>query len=160
MNLEKIKQRVATLDKDDYWGADKREWPGNENLQHWVFSANQMGDGVGAFASKTDADFIAHARQDIPALIAEVERLQFIEQNAQCFIEETQQTNRVMNEFREDYFKLREKHFFTDLENKRLREALAFYAISENHENISYSQQYSKVAKDFGEKARQALGSE
>lgn len=38
--------------------------------------------------TKQDAKFIAHARQDIPALIAEVERLQRFEQKAIYVIEE------------------------------------------------------------------------
>lgn len=36
---------------------------------------------------KANAAFIAHARADIPALVAEVERLQMIEQAAKKFIE-------------------------------------------------------------------------
>lgn len=79
-----------------------------------------------------DSRFIAHARQDVPALIAEVERLQQFEQKAIYVIEE----------------------------NKRLREALKFYADEQKY-TLAYDSNLVgtvEISKDNGKKARQALG--
>lgn len=78
-----------------------------------------------------DANFIAHARQDVPELIAEVERLQRFEQKAIYAIEE----------------------------NRKLREALEFYADEDNY-NIPYTRQFSDVHNEGGNIARKALGGE
>lgn len=75
-----------------------------------------------------DSRFIAHARQDTPALIDEIERLQQFERKAICTIEE----------------------------NKRLREALKFYADEENYYR-PYTEEFSKVHNEGGRIARQAL---
>lgn len=70
-DLNTIKERAkkATFGP---WYVDDERWPGNANLQYWF---NTHYDGVGAAATKADAEFIAHAREDIPRLVAEVERL-------------------------------------------------------------------------------------
>lgn len=71
--------------------------------------------------------------KDVPATIAEVERLQQFEQKA----------------------------IYTIEENKRLREALEFYADEENyewHEINDLETMPGDVLNDNGKKARQALG--
>jgi hypothetical protein len=70
-DLNMIKERAKKATPGP-WYADDERWPGNENLQYW-FDTHY--DGVGAAATKADAEFIAHAREDIPRLVAEVERL-------------------------------------------------------------------------------------
>lgn len=42
-------------------------------------------------------------------------------------------------------------------ENKRLREALEFYADENSYRKIGFAELYSPAEKDFGQKARQAL---
>ncbi|MEK3817477.1 hypothetical protein [Bacillus sp. FSL K6-1284] len=70
--LEAIRQRVGAA-TESYWAADDSEWPGNENLRYWV---NTYWDGVAAAVTKEDAEFIAHARQDIPDLLDHIAALQ------------------------------------------------------------------------------------
>ncbi|MGG1445062.1 hypothetical protein ABE354_24020 [Brevibacillus laterosporus] len=64
------------------WNADRVEWPGNENLRHWVMTHE---DGLACAVSYEDARFIAEARDRWPHAIeralsaeAEVERLRTI----------------------------------------------------------------------------------
>ena len=63
--LEDLRQRLEKA-TGSYWNVDDCEWPGNENLRYWV---NTHWDGIAAAVTKEDAEFIAHARQDIPALL-------------------------------------------------------------------------------------------
>lgn len=108
MNLEEIKKRV-----DD---ATPGKWEARGESDPYI-SEVEVDNGFGkesivSSQKHGDIEFIAHARQDIPNLIAEVERL---------------------------------------------RKALEFYANPYHNTNISFSEQYSIVAKDNGETARQAL---
>ncbi len=64
MNLDKIRARIDA--------ASKGPWQGGEDGLVW---APRLGDPVSASTEQADAEFIAHARTDIPALLAEVERL-------------------------------------------------------------------------------------
>ncbi len=74
-DLEEIRERAEKA-TDGYWTADTETWPGNDNLQHWVsYIDNHGSDGLCAAARSDDATFIAHAREDIPKLLAEIERL-------------------------------------------------------------------------------------
>jgi hypothetical protein len=73
--------------KARYEAATPGEWEAyNRGLKH-DFDVRVFGDddneiditgwyGKGMFGRFADADFVAHAHQDIPALVAEVERLQ------------------------------------------------------------------------------------
>lgn len=70
-DLNMIKERAKKATPGP-WYADDEKWPGNANLQYW-FDTHY--DGVGAAATKADAEFIANAREDIPKLVAEIERL-------------------------------------------------------------------------------------
>lgn len=72
--LQAIKERMNSADSG-FWIAEHSEWPGNSNLQYWVNSTELDGDGLCACVDIKDAEFIAHARQDVPKLVAEVERL-------------------------------------------------------------------------------------
>lgn len=72
--LAQIKERAEKA-TPGYWFADSHEWDGNKNLRYWTNSSALMGDGLCASVTKADAEFIAHAREDIPQLVAEVERL-------------------------------------------------------------------------------------
>ncbi|KRT88672.1 hypothetical protein [Bacillus paralicheniformis] len=69
--LEAIRQRTEAA-TESYWAADDCEWPGNENLRYWV---KTHWDGVAAAVTKEDAEFIANARQDIPALLDHIAEL-------------------------------------------------------------------------------------
>ena len=83
--LQAIKKRMNSADSG-IWIADHKEWPGNSNLQYWVNSTELDGDGLCACVDIEDAEFIAHARQDIPMLVAEVERLREALEKAQSEI--------------------------------------------------------------------------
>ncbi|QHZ45848.1 hypothetical protein [Bacillus sp. NSP9.1] len=78
--LEAIRQRVEAA-TESYWAADDSEWPGNENLRYWV---NTHWDGVAAAVTKEDAEFIAHARQDIPTLLDHIAELNEIVSRCRC----------------------------------------------------------------------------
>ncbi|MCY8997958.1 hypothetical protein [Bacillus inaquosorum] len=70
--LEEIRQR-AEVATEGFWNADVREWPGNENLRYWI---NTLEDGLAAAVTKEDAEFIANAHQDIPALLNHINKLE------------------------------------------------------------------------------------
>lgn len=64
LNLDAIKARLAAASEGPWsWGEDGLVW------------APRLGDPVSGSTEVEDAAFIAHAREDIPALVAEVEKL-------------------------------------------------------------------------------------
>ena len=65
--LEEIKERVAK--------ATPGEWDVFDDI--WVAQGDGLtiGENIAKCEVEADADFIAHARQDVPELVAEVERL-------------------------------------------------------------------------------------
>ena len=74
MRLDEIKARAAAATEGP-WVNDSTEigrpFPGTDTIDVWVAeSCHPNGDGIDGEA---DAEFIAHARQDIPALLAAVE---------------------------------------------------------------------------------------
>ncbi|MEA4896145.1 MAG: hypothetical protein VB064_12930 [Oscillospiraceae bacterium] len=69
MNIEEIKARAEAATKGK-WQAIRSD-DGNTSIFTIVGRYIKLGD----FENKTDADFIANAREDIPALVAEVERI-------------------------------------------------------------------------------------
>ena len=73
LDLDAIKAR-ADAATEGPWGVEGRAHPGPD--EHLVIYPVEQG-GTLAFVQPSwdDAEFIAHARTDIPALIAEVERL-------------------------------------------------------------------------------------
>ncbi|MFT4448706.1 hypothetical protein ACMXZI_15515 [Bacillus subtilis] len=71
--LDEIRQRAEMATKG-FWNANiHHEWPGNENLRYWI---NTLEDGLAATVSKEDAEFIANAHQDIPALLNHINKLE------------------------------------------------------------------------------------
>lgn len=77
--------------KCEYWEISRGAWPhGPESVE--------CGDYC--FFTDTDAEFICHARTDIPALLAEVERLQKIVklQKASCSLVETVKSGNILAE--------------------------------------------------------------
>ncbi|MED1228336.1 hypothetical protein P4T89_12475 [Bacillus nakamurai] len=70
-HLEAIRQRAEVATKG-FWNAEAHECPGNENLRYWVVT---HWDGLAATVTKEDAEFIANARQDIPALLDHITSL-------------------------------------------------------------------------------------
>jgi hypothetical protein len=64
LNLDAIKKRVGAASEGPWWhGDDGLVW------------APRAGDPVSGSTEIADAVFIAHAREDVPALLSEVERL-------------------------------------------------------------------------------------
>ena len=69
---------------EDWIGQSKRHvgvyvrfYQRNETLNHVAFvDARRVGHPNGSVRPVRDAEFIAHAREDVPALVAEVHRLQ------------------------------------------------------------------------------------
>lgn len=96
----------------------------------------------------SDATFIAHAREDVPVLVAEVERLQ-----NRCELYEVARRN--------DGKMIEHK----DAEIERLRKALEFYADEENYDMPTLGIEedgteicgYSIADMDNGKRAREAL---
>ncbi|MBU5262016.1 hypothetical protein [Bacillus atrophaeus] len=71
--LEAIHQRAEVTTKG-FWNANiHHEWPGNENLRYWIVT---LEDGLAATVTKEDAEFIANAHQDIPALLNHINKLE------------------------------------------------------------------------------------
>lgn len=71
--LDEIRQRAEMATKG-FWNANiHHEWPGNENLRYWI---NTLEDGLAATVTKEDAEFIANAHQDIPALLNHINKLE------------------------------------------------------------------------------------
>ncbi|XYR59730.1 hypothetical protein ACS4RT_12695 [Bacillus amyloliquefaciens] len=71
--LEEIRQRAEITTKG-FWHANiHHEWPGNENLRYWIVT---LEDGLAATVTKEDAEFIANAHQDIPALLNHINKLE------------------------------------------------------------------------------------
>ena len=71
MDLEAIKARCEAATEGPWEFADvaREVWVSGGNID--VVSGED-----GAYISDADGEFIAHAREDVPALVAEVERLQ------------------------------------------------------------------------------------
>ncbi|MCY8856391.1 hypothetical protein [Bacillus atrophaeus] len=71
--LEEIRQRAEVATKG-FWNANiHHEWPGNENLRYWIIT---LEDGLAATVTKEDAEFIANAHQDVPALLNHINKLE------------------------------------------------------------------------------------
>lgn len=101
-----------------------------------------------------DATFIAHAREDVPALVAEVERLTTVKHRLNSEIEI----------YRKQYEGAQIQLNESEVDNERLRKALEFYA-----EDNLYVTQYdsdfngrtnahTQIKKDNGNIAKEALG--
>lgn len=80
-DLEAIKRRAEAATPGP-WGAGANLSDGGDEYD--VFGPNpKKGPAfIANYAKKQDAKFIAHAREDVPALVAEVERLSELLQRA------------------------------------------------------------------------------
>ena len=67
LDLDPIKKRVAA--------ATPGPWAFDSPTTHIVHDLDGQVLDLGAMLMQEDAEFVMHARQDIPALVAEVERL-------------------------------------------------------------------------------------
>ena len=117
-----------------------------------ITDAYHVGGAINIYIDDADAEFIAHARQDVPALVAEIERLQ----NTIALHEVNKRNLDAMIEHK-------------DAEIERLRKALEFYADKENWErhfqceiDVRQGQTLpiwdpSAIEFDEGETARRAL---
>ncbi|MEI2633017.1 MULTISPECIES: hypothetical protein [Bacillus] len=70
--LKEIRQR-AEVATEGFWSADVHKCSGNENLRYWI---NTLDDGLAASVTQEDAEFIANAHQDIPALLNYINKLE------------------------------------------------------------------------------------
>ncbi|MFL1998526.1 hypothetical protein VYF65_004326 [Lysinibacillus irui] len=154
--LNAIKERVAKATSGP-WLVEESRYEGRFNAA----SADENYDLPACLMGIEDAEFVTHAREDVPALVAEVERLS----------EELTQSNieRMSLVVDKAYEKSQKNEYIKTInlvneENRRLREALKFYANNSNY-LIEWSDKcdeyMSSVAdNDGGEIARQALGGE
>lgn len=140
MNLEEIKENYGNMDWEDFRDC---------------YSEGMLQEEMDIY-DKT-------LLEDVPALIAEVERLRNIEQSTHHYIEEIQQFAKERKKSYESYGELHEKYselyrekHKVEYENKRLREALEFYADAENH-IPKPRETLTLIDEDYGIKARQAL---
>lgn len=81
MNLAEIKERESRLNKETWY------FDGSDVCESKYGNSIAYEDDTGfTHVSHNVGEFIAHARQDVPALIAEVERLQTIESKSAVII--------------------------------------------------------------------------
>ena len=99
--------------------------------------------GVTVYINHVNAEFIAHAREDVPTLIAEVE-LQ--KANAEQYLK--------------DNVELYNENLILKNEIQRLREALGYYADEKNHTELRGTKIFGDVFYDKGKLARKALAGE
>lgn len=102
--LNMIKERVAKATPgewfyDSYTVCTDEIFDGDGGLIETVTLDYTDRHGDVRFKEETDAQFVAHARQDVPALVAEVERLQKANRKRAEIIEEQ---NKELNNFRMD----------------------------------------------------------
>lgn len=196
--LQAIKERVENTTKGP-WKVVKSEESGVQIGTTWEHGQLKAGvpvvttaHGVGGttiYINQNNAEFIAHAREDVPALIAEVERLRETLQTIaftpkfklQCEAEnyaelalEGRESEWVEVPFDSELKILREafdhKTEVHDAlnrdyvkvrdENERLREALEFYADIENHQNNFLGSKISRIDLDAGNTAAKVLAGE
>lgn len=160
--LNAIKERVAKATPGP-WVIEESRF-GSFNAA----SVDENYDLPACLMKANDADFVTNARGDVPALIAEVERLK-IELDATCVANKTLKSEKEALEFQLKVSighaeELDEELEAEVAENEQLREALEFYAKNSNYliEWSDKCDEYmpSVADNDGGEIARQALGSE
>lgn len=97
-----------------------------------------------------DAEFIAHAREDVPALVAEVERLTTVKHRLNSEIEI----------YRKQYEGAQIQLNESEVDNERLRKALEFYADRKHYgiwTDASNNCPTTDVLVDDGFRAKEAL---
>ena len=136
--------------------AEIKERADKSAIGEWVYdvSNNRINCGHYLIAENTeyeaDALFVAHARQDVPELVAEVERLQSELSKAVEYADyRIKYSQQLTEELSEAYS-----------ENEQLRKALEFYADLGNHDDFKpYCENCLNSAIDYdkGQIAREAL---
>jgi len=166
--LQVIKERVAK--------ATPGPWESEETTEGHIdiFNPNQdyaicqTGNETYDCLNDGDTEFIKHAITDVPALVAEVERLK-IELDAACIANNTLKSEKEALEFQLKVSIRHAEELDEELEaevaeNELLREALEFYAKNSNYliEWSDKCDEYmpSVADNDGGEIASQALGGE
>lgn len=150
LDLEVIKERVERATEGS-WEVMKSDDKGVQIGTTWahpqlkaavpVVTTAKSLKGVTTYIKDDDAEFIAHARQDVPALIAEVERLR--EENNQLRME-----NAVVN----DTFK-KHQPFFTTVLTKKMAYEQALI-------NLWGDFRISRTAQDYIQDVLGATGEE
>lgn len=100
-----------------------------------------------------DATFIAHAREDVPALVAEVERLQISDASKEA------SSIRYYNDYQTEKMKCSATLYElirAEEENARLRKALEFYGNPSTYHTLT-SNFGMLILQDEGIRARRAL---
>lgn len=96
--IDEIKKRCEAATPgpwSDIWDAGAREWTirrGPHQTPHWLVMSHVRKRDTEDFA------FIAHAREDIPWLVAEVERLRTIERLAREYVDTTERCAELLRE--------------------------------------------------------------
>jgi len=139
--LNAIKERVANATPGP-WLVEESRYEGRFNAA----SADENYDLPACLMGIEDTDFLTHAREDVPALVAEVERLN--KELNKLNIKSMDLVVDKANERSQKREYIKTLHLVNE-ENKRLREALKFYANDELYPD-----------EDLGEIARKALGGE
>lgn len=134
--LQVIKERVKKATKGPWIAVETRRGS-------WAIDSKSetLFNYIALEIYKDNAQFIAHAYEDILTLIAEVEQLQ----------------NIIISERRESLIKTYESIGAEDAEIIKLRKALEFYADEKNYNRITLSILTAKVLLDNGKLARKAL---
>ncbi|MFJ6264387.1 hypothetical protein ACIQGW_05105 [Lysinibacillus xylanilyticus] len=154
--LNAIKKRITKASVGP-WVVDSKNYPDHKRAKLVTNSHLYIAK---TFAKENDADFIAFAREDVPALLAEVERLH--EELAQSNVKQMGLVLEIADQKLQKREYIKTLHLVNE-ENKRLREALEFYADPVTYEPISAYINGEKtecypIDGDEGENARKALG--
>lgn len=155
--LNAIKERVAK--------AKSGPWDINRNSDDDVFVTDIWFDGEDGghveihgdtvASSIYNAEFIAHAREDVPALVAEVEYLRGMLRDTRKIVRQKVNEIKTLQNACKNH---KAKQEALVAENKRLSETLCFYGDLSKYVIIAHMNKETDLAVDLGEKARQALG--
>lgn len=107
--------------------------------------------------SHNSAEFIAHAREDVPALVAEVEYLRGMLRDTRKIVRQKVNEIKTLQNACKNH---KAKQEALVIENERLSETLCFYGDLSKYVIIAHMNKETDLAVDLGEKARQALGGE
>lgn len=150
--LNAIKERMAKATPGP-WLVEESRYEGRFNAA----SADENYDLPACLMGIEDAEFVTHSREDVPALVAEVEYLRGMLRDTRKIVrQKVKEVKTLQNACRNH--KAKQEALVTG--NEQLRETLCFYGDLSKYVIIAHMNKETDLAVDLGEKARQALGGE
>ncbi|MCS1394146.1 hypothetical protein NXZ77_21465 [Lysinibacillus boronitolerans] len=148
--LNAIKERVAKTTPGP-WLVEESRYEGRFNAA----SADENYDLPACLMGIEDAEFVTHAREDVPALVAEVEYLRGMLRVTRKIVRHKVSEVKTLQNACKNH---KAKQEALVIENERLSETLCFYGDLSKYVIIAHMNKETDLAVDLGEKARQALG--